>query len=173
MSEDMGLIHVYTGDGKGKTTASLGLAVRARSRGMRVLFAQFMKDTEGGETEMLEKLGIRVVRFTSVLSPHFHPRADRKSIRHEILKALVELRGMLAEFDLAVLDEFNYLMMEDLITPAEAVGFLREKPEALELAVTGRGAAPEVIEMADLVTEMREIKHPSTRGVGPRPGTEY
>jgi cob(I)alamin adenosyltransferase len=168
-----GLLQVYTGDGKGKTTSAVGLAVRARSRGLRVLFAQFMKSGPGGETEILKEIGVEVIRFERVLSPHFHPEADRGEIRREALEALAELAAMLPRFDLAVLDEFNNLLSRDLITMEEAEEFLRAKPEGLELVLTGRGAPEELIALADQVTEMKDIKHPSRAGVPAREGIEY
>jgi len=170
---ERGIIHIYTGDGKGKTTASVGLAVRARSRGLRVLFVQFMKEFHGGETSLLEKLSIDVIRFDKVLSPFFHPNADRAEVRRETLSALEELKSRLGEFDLAVLDEFNCLLHEKLLTEDEALDFLRQKPEALELVLTGRGAPQSLVDFADHVIEVHEIKRATDARCKAREGIEY
>jgi len=170
---EKGLIHIYTGEGKGKTTSAVGHCVRAKSRGLRVLFAQFMKRIEGGETSLLEKLSIRTMRFESVLSPHFNPEADAERNRKETLKALDALKDVMKDYDLMVLDEFNCLLKNGLITGDEALGFLKGKPEGLEVILTGRGATDRLMDFADLVTYMKAIKHPSTKGVPARMGIEY
>jgi cob(I)alamin adenosyltransferase len=168
-----GLLHIYTGDGKGKTTSAVGLSVRAKSRGLRVLFVQFMKTMKGGETELLRKLSIKVRRFEKVLSPIFHPGADTAGLREESLKALDRLRRTLPEYDLVVLDEFNHLLSHRLISKAEAVEFITKRPESLDLVLTGRGAPAWLMEMADQVTDMRDVKHHARRGVKARKGIEY
>jgi cob(I)alamin adenosyltransferase len=168
-----GLIHVYTGEGKGKTTASVGLAVRAKSRGFRVLFAQFMKESPGGEGELLRRLSIEVLRFSKVLSPYFHPEADRASIRKEALKALAEIGPRLGEYDLVVLDEFNCLLAEGFLTEDEALGFLKKKPGRLDLVLTGRGAPESLIDLADHVVEVREVKRPEKARSSAKKGIEY
>jgi cob(I)alamin adenosyltransferase len=168
-----GFVHIYTGKGKGKTTAAVGLSVRARSRGLRVLFAQFMKNISGGEVGLLRKLGVEVMRFERVLSPLFHPDADRRAIREEALKALHALGGVLGDYDLVVLDEFNYLLSGRLITAREARDFIAMRPENVELVLTGRGAPRWLIAMAGHVTEMRDVEHPARHGVGARRGIEY
>jgi cob(I)alamin adenosyltransferase len=169
-----GLVHIYTGDGKGKTTAAVGLAVRAKSRGLKVLFAQFMKDGDGGgEIEVLKRIGVEVISFDKVLSTVFHPDVDRKELRKEAVKALDALKAGFSEFDLAVLDEFNYVLAEKLITLDEAILLLKEKPADLELVLTGRGAPEAIIEVADHVTEMKDVKHPFQEGISARPGIDY
>lgn len=170
---EKGLIHVFTGDGKGKTTASVGLSIRAKSRGLRVLFVQFMKESPGGETELLRKLSIEVIRFGKVLSPYFHPEADLGAIRNETLAALGVLKPKLWEFDLVVLDEFNCLLAEKLLTEDEALNFLQGKPEHLELVLTGRGAPQSIIDHADHVVEVHEIKRSVNARNEARKGIEY
>jgi cob(I)alamin adenosyltransferase len=170
---DKGFIHIYTGEGKGKTTSAVGLAVRAKSRGYRVLFVQFMKNISGGETELLKDLGIKVLQFEKVLSPHFHPKADKSSLREEALKALAKLKPMLKKYDIAVLDEFNYLLSARLLTAGETKEFVKGKPESLDLVLTGRGAPAWLLELAEHITEMKDIKHPASRGVKARKGIEY
>jgi cob(I)alamin adenosyltransferase len=169
-----GLVHIYTGDGKGKTTAAAGLAIRAKSRGLKVLFAQFMKEADGGgEVEILEKVGVEVVSYDRVLSTIFNPDADRDELRNEALRALESVKTRLPEFDMAILDEFIYVIDEGLITEDEAVSFIKEKPEGVELVLTGRGATGALIDVADHVTEMKDVKHPLEEGIRARPGIDY
>lgn len=171
--KERGLLHVYTGDGKGKTTASVGLCVRARSRGMRVLFTQYMKDIQGGEVEALRRLEIDCRVFRSVKSPLFNKGVDMDELRREALKAVEETRAAWHAYDLLVMDEFNIVLSYNLITMDETMDFLGARPEGLEMIVTGRGAPEWLVEMADLVTEMREIKHPARKNVKARQGIEY
>lgn len=174
MDKKTGLLHVYTGNGKGKTTAAVGLAVRAKSRGLRVLFAQFMKNIEGGETELLRGLGVEIMRFKDVVSPHFNPDAPKSDIRRHALSAMVELAGAVKGFDMAVLDEFIHLVQLELITEAEAREFICSRPAGLEMVLTGRGAPKWLLDEADYATEMRNIKHPIHGGaVKSRNGIEY
>lgn len=168
-----GFIHIYTGDGKGKTTSAVGLSVRAKSRGLRVLFVQFMKTIKGGEIDLLKNLSIKVKRFEKVLSPLFHPGADMALLREESLKALGKLRPLLREYDLVVLDEFNHLLTTGLVTRKEALDFIMQRPETLDLVLTGRGAPKWLVDLADQVTDMRDVKHPAAKGARARKGIEY
>ncbi len=137
-----GLTHIYTGEGKGKTTASVGIAIRAKSRGLRVLFAQFMKSTKGGEAELLKKNHIDVIRFDKIPSPFFHPGLDRGKAAIEAQMALKKLSGLLSEYDLVVLDEFTCLITERLVSKKEAEEFISKRPAGTEMVLTGRGAPP-------------------------------
>lgn len=168
-----GHLQVYTGTGKGKTTAAVGLAVRARSRGLSVLFAQFMKTLSGGEAELLEKLGAHIIRFTSVASPLFNPDIPREMLRAEAVKALEELKTRIADFDLIVLDEFNHILDTGLITRDEAAAFINARRPEQEMVLTGRGAPEWLLDIAELVTEMREVKHPHNHGRKARKGIEF
>jgi cob(I)alamin adenosyltransferase len=168
-----GLIHIYTGDGKGKTTCAVGLAVRAKSRDYRVLFAQFMKTIKGGETDMLVRLDIEVQRFERVLSPLFHPNADLKRLRERALEALEELRNRNDGLDMLILDEFIHLLNQNLLTEDEVKEFLASRPRNLHVVLTGRGAPQWLIEIADQVTEMRDIKHHAIKGIKAHKGIEY
>ncbi|MFC1769998.1 cob(I)yrinic acid a,c-diamide adenosyltransferase, partial [Nitrospirota bacterium] len=168
-----GLVHLYTGEGKGKTTASVGLALRAQSRGLRVLFAQFMKRTEGGEPDALQDTGVDVIRFEKVRSPFFNPDADLKEIAREGRTALKQLSAMMINYDLIVLDEFVRLFRADLLDVNEAILFIESRPEHAVLVLTGRGAQQEIIDAADLVTNMQAVKHPYDNGVTARLGIEY
>ncbi len=169
-----GFVHIYTGEGKGKTTASVGLALRAKSRGLRVLFTQLMKPGRGGdELDLLERLSISVRRYTEVRSPYFHPGIDAEELRLTTLRVLAEIRGSAERFDLVVIDEFNNLVGAGVISEAEALQFIRAFPEGTELVLTGRGATPAMMEAADYVTDMKAVKHPHGEGQGAREGIEY
>ncbi len=171
-----GYIHIYTGNGKGKTTAAIGLAIRAKSRGLRVLFVQFMKGgTEAGEISLLKKLSISTKKFSKILSPYFHPEADRATLKKEVANALMSIKKIMRKesFDLIILDEFTHLISEGLLTEKDAVDFISDKPGALELVITGRGAPENLIAVADYVTEMKMIKHPLTSGIKARKGIEF
>ncbi|MBI5188866.1 MAG: cob(I)yrinic acid a,c-diamide adenosyltransferase [Nitrospirae bacterium] len=171
-----GLIHIYTGEGKGKTTAAIGLAIRAKSRGLRVLFAQFMKgNKKEGELELLENLSITIKRFDRVVSPHFYPNVDKEKLKSEANKSIRNIKKIMSnnDFDLIALDEFNCLLAEGLLTEDEALDLITNKPEGLELVLTGRGATERLIEAADYVTEMKMVKHPFSKGIRARKGIEY
>ena len=173
--QDKGLIHIYTGDGKGKTSSALGLTVRARSRGKRIFFAQFFKERSmQGELSLLEQLGITTVVFDAIKSPFFHPDVDRNITRKETLSALKEISRAVAtgDFDVIVLDEFLCLVSEGILTDEEAAGFLKNKPEASEIILTGRGATEKITSMADYVTFMKNVKHPYDKGIRARKGIE-
>ena len=170
---EKGFIHIYNGEGKGKTTASVGLAVRAKGRGMKVLFSQFMKPVGGSEIPMLEKLTVRVIKFGEVLSPYFHPGADLGQLRERALGALEQLKLLMPGYDLVVLDEFMHLVSYGLVTEAEALAFMRQKPPKVELVLTGRRAPESLVNAADYVTDMKAVKHPLKTGLKAREGIEF
>ena len=168
-----GYVQVYTGDGKGKTTAALGLALRASGHGMHTYIGQFMKGQIYGELEALrdhpyitiEQYGdVRCIRREEVTSDHV-AQAQRglERVREAMLSG---------EYDIVVLDEVNVTIWFGLLTVKEVLAFLDEKPERVEVILTGRRAPQEIIERADLVTEMREIKHYYQQGVLARKGIE-
>jgi cob(I)alamin adenosyltransferase len=168
-----GYVQVYTGDGKGKTTAALGLALRASGRGMRTYIGQFMKGQHYGELDALrdyphitiEQYGdVRCIRREEVTPDHV-AQAHRGLARAR--------EAMLSgEYDVVVLDEVNVTVWFGLLDVAEVLAFLDEKPERVEVVLTGRRAPQELIERADLVTEMREVKHYYEQGVLAREGIE-
>ncbi|MBI5026244.1 MAG: cob(I)yrinic acid a,c-diamide adenosyltransferase [Nitrospirae bacterium] len=172
-----GLIHIYTGDGKGKTTAAMGLAMRAAGRGKKVLILQFLKGglRGTGEAAAAEKLKIKFVRFAGQISPIFNPKVRpsklKKSVREAIAFSLKEIKT--DSYDLVIMDEFNNLLHSGYATMNDAKKLIKEKPARLELVFTGRGAPEELIAIGDYVTEMKLIKHPYTKGVKARRGIEY
>jgi len=168
-----GYIHVYTGDGKGKTTAALGLAVRALGAGMRVFLARFMKTRKGGELAAFEKLG-EGLDVGSYGRGGFITGRSSEDDRREAVRGLRETREkvMSGEYDVVILDEVNVALYFGLLPLVEVLEIMDSKPDGVELVLTGRNAPPEIIEHADLVTEMRKVKHYYDRGVTARPGIE-
>ncbi len=169
----MGYIHVYTGNGKGKTTAAFGLAMRAAGRGKKVIIIQFMKPDKGyGEQVSARKLGIEVYpfgtdRFVSKKNP---AKEDIERAKEALDFARRKLRK---NYDLMILDEINVALDFNLIELKDVLSLLNDIPEKTELVLTGRYAKEEIIERAHLVTEMREVKHYYRIGVMAREGIEY
>ena len=182
-----GLIHVYTGNGKGKTTSALGLCFRALGRGFEVYFIQFMKgDAEYGELRSARvHPGMHVKQFgTKEFIQKGNPSEEDIRLAHqgmeyaeEIMEGVVEkVRGgktVNEKLTLMVLDELNVAVDFGLVTVKEVMQLLRRKPSEMELVITGRGAPEEIVDQADYVTEMKEIKHPYQQGVVARKGIEY
>ncbi len=167
-------IHVYTGEGKGKTTAAVGLAVRAKSRQLKVLFAQFMKsEHNGGETALLKELSVDVRIFKEIKSPLFYPDIDVKQMREMAIKRLNEILSVANRYDMIIIDEFNNLVRSKILPEEYALEFIDRFPEETELVLTGRGATEEMIARADYVTYMKAIKHPHKEGLSAREGIEY
>lgn len=173
---DRGLIHIYTGNGKGKTTAAVGMSVRARSRGLRTLFVQFFKEPDrDSEISMLSALGTDTLVFDKVKSPLFNPGIDKLSLAEEARNALSHLRRLFREkdYDFIVLDEFICLVAEGILTEDETIDFVRNKPIGAELVMTGKGATEKMIGVADYVTFMQNIKHPYGKDMKARRGIEF
>jgi cob(I)alamin adenosyltransferase len=168
-----GYFQVYTGDGKGKTTAALGLALRASGRGLPVYIGQFMKGQDYGELHALPKLG------TVTNEQYGDPGWVYKGKVTEAQRALAMdgfRKGREAllsgRFRIVILDEINMAIWFELIGLEAVLELLDERPPDVELIFTGRRADPAIIERADLVTEMREVKHYYTQGVPAREGVE-
>ncbi|MGI5818973.1 MAG: cob(I)yrinic acid a,c-diamide adenosyltransferase [Armatimonadota bacterium] len=169
---DRGYVQVYTGDGKGKTTAAFGLALRAAGAGLRVFIAQFVKGMEYSELHALKRHPeIEVRRYGRDC---FIDREPEPEDLEAARKGLAEARDELASggWDVVILDEANIATHFGLFPVEELLALIAEKPEGVELVITGRRADPRVIEAADLVTEMREVKHYYARGVPCRKGIE-
>ena len=176
-----GLVHVYTGDGKGKTTAALGMALRAAGHGMRTYIGQFMKGREYGELAAPGLLGNDAAgRPLLTIEQYGQPaflRAEEVEEKH-IHRAREGLRRAEAAmqeggYDLVVLDEVNVAMHFGLLTVQEVADAIERKPPAVELILTGRRAPEAILERADYVTVMQELKHPYERGIQARKGIEF
>jgi len=175
-----GMIQVYTGPGKGKTTAALGLALRAAGRGLRVLICQFLKppSLELGERTALAALPTITLR-TATTSWNMRCSLDdpptRDRVRTEIRQTLDQLAATVANAacDVLILDEINYCLAHGLADWADVHNLLIGRDRRVEVVLTGRDAPPELIEMADLVTEMHSRKHPYDNGTAARKGIEY
>lgn len=170
-----GLVQVFTGDGKGKTTAALGAAIRALGHGLRVLIICFMKcNYPYGERSILSDLSnIRVVNFGG---PEFvNPENIRPEEREQANQALFVAREAIfsGSYDLVILDEVNLAIAWKLIRSDEVLRIIKDKPQNVELILTGRQADTRLIQVADLVTEMVKIKHPYDNGIMARKGVEY
>jgi cob(I)alamin adenosyltransferase len=170
-----GLVQVFTGDGKGKTTAALGAVIRALGQGRRAYIVFFMKGQYPyGERKILARLPhVEVVSFGSLdfVNPADIRTEDKEQAR---LALAAGQEAMLSgKYDMVVLDEINVAVAFGLLPLAEVIKLIQDKPPQVELILTGRKAAPELIKAADLVTECLKIKHPYDRGVGSRQGIEY
>ncbi|HEX7051916.1 MAG TPA: cob(I)yrinic acid a,c-diamide adenosyltransferase [Longimicrobiales bacterium] len=169
-----GLVIVNTGDGKGKTTAALGILLRAAGRDMRVAMLQFIKtaDCERGEHIGARRLGVEILPLGggfTWLSEDIE--ADRRLARECWARCVAVLES--GEYDVIIFDELTYALAYGWLTHDEVFDALRARPQGTHVVITGRNATPALIEFADLVTEMREIKHPyRERGLGAQPGIE-
>lgn len=169
------MIQIYCGEGKGKTTAAVGLSVRAAGRGRRVVFAQFLKGADSGERRVLETLPTvtllelpDAVKFTFAMDAE--ERAQAQAEQGERFRQAVAL-GRAA--DLLVLDELCAALNADMVPLEEVLAFLDGRPQDLEVVITGRNPPPALVERADYITEMRKIRHPYEQGVGARKGIEF
>lgn len=177
-----GLFHIYTGDGKGKTSAATGLAVRFAGSGGRVLYAQFLKKDDSSELcsmKQLENIELiccdKCFGFTFQMSEE--TKAEAKSFYTDYFQRIVKVIELKrepgeAEYGLLVLDELATAYATKMIEPEAVLNFIKNRPKELEIVVTGRNAAPELLELADYVSEIRKIKHPFDKGIGARKGIE-
>jgi cob(I)alamin adenosyltransferase len=170
-----GYIQVYTGNGKGKTTAALGLAFRAAGRGMKTYIGQFLKHTPTGEVAAARRLSplITIRRFGRpgfILVREGHDEGDLRRARTGLRKCRAAMLS--GEYRVVVLDEVNTAVYLGLLSEADVLSVLDEKPADVELILTGRYAPRSFVRRADLVTEMRERKHYFARGVRARTGIE-
>lgn len=171
-----GLIHIYCGDGKGKTTAAVGLAVRCAGRGNKVLLVQFLKSRDSGELYSLAKLpDIEVMRGKESKKFTFQMNEEEKHallIEHNKMFEQVLAKIKNGGYSLLILDEVIGALNAKVFEMPKLIEFLRHKPENLEVVLTGRNPAPELVEIADYVSEMRKVKHPMDNGIMAREGIE-
>jgi len=168
-----GYIQVYTGNGKGKTTAALGLALRAAGAGLKVYFAQFIKGMDYSELHSIKKLSKNITLKQYGRECFIYKEPDEEDIKaarngfEEVTKIVLE-----GKHEIVVLDEINIAIYYKLISVEEVLELIDNKPENVELVLTGRNVDKKIIERADLVTEMKEIKHYYQNGIRARKGIE-
>ncbi|OPJ55131.1 cob(I)yrinic acid a,c-diamide adenosyltransferase [Clostridium chromiireducens] len=174
---EIGLIHIYCGDGKGKTTAAMGLGIRAAGRDKKVLLTQFLKDYDTGELISIEKLGENfcvvkgepVRKFFKFMSEdeQIHTKNEHEKRFKEVTQKSID-----ENYDLLILDEIIASTNLELIFLDNVVEFLENKPKGLEVVLTGRNPNEKLVELADYVSEIRAIKHPYEKGITSRVGIE-
>ena len=174
MAFEKGRIHIYTGAGKGKTTAAIGLGIRAAGANNKILMIQFMKGRRYSELDTLEK--IPNFEFIQYGRDEFVSKENPEKIDINLAREGFEhaRKVMLSnKYDMLILDELNVAVDFNLIPVEKVIKLIIEKPEKMELILTGRYANPEFVKLADVVTEMLEIKHPYQNGVIARKGIDF
>lgn len=173
---EQGLIHIYCGDGKGKTTACIGLAMRCAGRGNKVLLVQFLKSRPTGELKSLEYVpNIEVMRgketkkFTFQMTDH---EKQQVLLEHEQLFKKVLEKCQEEKMDLLILDEIIGACNTGVFDSASLLEFLKKKPLNMEVVLSGRNPQPELVDLADYVSEVKKIKHPYEKGIPARTGIE-
>ena len=178
---EKGLVQIYTGDGKGKTTAAFGAALRAAGQGNKVLIYQFLKPAtlDIGERLAIQSGAIRIrIETLDVSWDMSKSLEDEKAITQiqakisDALKRITQTAEK-REYDVLILDEIIFCLSEDLVKLEDVKNLIDKRDSAVEIILTGRGATAELIELADLVTEMKNIKHPFDKGIPVRKGIEY
>lgn len=176
-TQRQGLVIIHTGAGKGKTTAALGTAMRAAGNGMRVLVLQFLKGSwHYGELDAVERFnGDLVIRqmgrgFVKIGGAETDPE-DLRMVEEAWQESVREMQS--GQWDLVVLDEINYAIGYGMLDPQAVADALNNRPPMLHVILTGRNAHPLLVELADTVTEMREVKHAYTRGILAQRGIEF
>lgn len=170
-----GLIHLYCGDGKGKTTAAVGLAVRASGAGKRVLFTQFFKDGSSSEVLRLRELpGVTTLHARTVKGFYHNMTPEQRGQAAQDYTALFrQVTQAAREADVLILDEIVSACNRGVVPEELVVDFLRSKPQPLEVVLTGRNPSAALMELADYITEMRKLRHPFDRGIAAREGIEF
>lgn len=169
------MLHIYCGDGKGKTTCATGLAVRAAGHGRKVVVAQFLKCGNSGERVVLEQLPtVNCLPVPEVMKFVFNMTEDEKAAtRTQMTDVFNRAVESSRDGDLLVLDELNAAISTGMVALEDVLAFLDSCPEQLEVVITGRDPAPELQERADYITEMRKVKHPFDKGLNARKGVEW
>jgi len=169
-----GLVIINTGNGKGKTTAALGVLFRAWGRGMRVCMLQFIKakTANWGETRAAKKMGIEIIPMGDGFTWLSEDLEKDKRMARQCWDLCKE-KILGGEYDIVILDELTYCLSFGWLPVEEVIETLKQRPEGMHIVITGRNAVPELVEYADLVTEMREIKHPYKQGIKAQRGIEF
>ena len=173
-----GLVIVYTGNGKGKTTAALGMALRAVGYNHKICIIQFIKGSwPYGEIESVKRLQPELELvivgkgFVGIIDDK-SPKEDHEKVAKEAIRISNE-KIQSGNYDIIILDEINYAVNLNLISVDDVLNIIKSKPKGVDLVLTGNYAKDEVIEIADLVTEMREIKHPFQQGIKAKKGIDF
>jgi cob(I)alamin adenosyltransferase len=176
--EPKGLVVVITGNGKGKTTAALGIALRACGHNLKTSMIQFMKgDIYAGEWDGIKKMNCHVELiptgkgFCGIQGNPYPYKEHRKNAQEAIELALRKMES--GQFDILILDEINNALSLQLVDLDQVLEIIRRKPPLIHLVLTGRDAHPRVIDLADTVSEIKEIKHAYQKGIEPQPGIDY
>ena len=172
MEKDLeGLVHVYTGSGKGKTTAAIGLGVRAALNSLEVIMIKFIKGSKSGEDDLNQYLpNFEIYSYGTGKFIKNKTKEDKKEIR----KALDHAKKAMQKYDMVILDEILYALQMGLVTERQVVKFIKEKPKHVELVLTGGwGTSDKITSLADYVSVIKAEKHPYNKGVGARKGVEY
>ncbi len=173
--DEQGLLMVYTGAGKGKTTAALGMALRCLGHGMKVAVVQFIKGAiDTAEERMLKSFGDRVT-FLRMGEGYTWETQDRERDTQCAQRAWAQACTFLDDpsYAMVILDEFNIALQHHYVDLAEVLPRLQARPRMQHVVITGRGASPELIDAADLVTEMKQVKHPFRKGIKAQAGVEF
>lgn len=175
---ERGYVQVYTGNGKGKTTAAFGLAIRAVGDGMKVYIVQFLKTSPTGEVEAIKKLGdnIKVFRFEKKRGFFWTLNDEEKTeLKKEVQKAYEFVQQVIEneKCDILILDEIMGAITNKLLTETQVLELIEKKPLTMELVLTGRNVPEAIAKKADLITEMKDIKHYMNEGVSARKGIEF
>ena len=172
-----GCVHIYCGDGKGKTSSAVGLAVRASGRGKKVLIVRFLKTGDSGEVEVLRKIpGITVTPCDRTFGFVFRMNEEQKREAGAYFQSRFETAVKTAVedgVDLLVLDEILASCNYGMVREDDVAEFLRNRPAEMEVVLTGRDPSDRLIALADYVSEIKMVKHPYTQGIGAREGIEY
>lgn len=167
-----GLVHIYTGDGKGKTTAAAGLAARCVAYGGRVIFYQFLKNSPSGEILSLQKLGVKVLRPNKSSKFYYDMNDDEKIVaKNEVQDAIKHIYDM--EASLIILDEINCVLDLGIVKIDDVISLIKSKPKDTELVLTGRNAPLQLFDYVDYVSEIKCVKHPYDKNISSRRGIEY
>jgi len=171
-------VHIYTGNGKGKTSAAVGLGIRACGRGFKVLMVQFLKGTETGEATTIEKLspwftihrGKSTGKFIWQMSNE--EREFEKNVQNELFEYAREAVSS-GEWQMVILDEIMAAIRNEMVKVEDVVELIKGRRNDVELVLTGRNAPEELVELADYVCEIKEVKHPMKKGIAARKGIEF
>ncbi|KAB3532894.1 cob(I)yrinic acid a,c-diamide adenosyltransferase [Alkaliphilus pronyensis] len=174
---EKGLIHIYTGDGKGKTTAAIGQGTRTAGGGYKVLMVQFLKGDDTGELHSIERMApnFKLIRYAPLNSFYkFLKEEEKEAVKREVQQGLQEVISYLEgdEFNLIILDEIMAVLFNEILSVEDIIKLIEKKPPLVELILTGRNAPKELMDLADYVTEMKMIKHPFEKGIYARKGIE-